>query len=276
MSSLTFWIKVARPAQCLIAGIATYVIALLSNGHDWFTASNIAASMTMFIGVMGASLFHYGAARRIYARKYWDMVEASRPWVLITLGIIIFCFSSLIAFIYLPKSCFWITIINSLGISLYARVLSKHWSTKNVVIAFICTTPVLMGWLSGNNLHPALPYFFAIAFFSYLGREIFKDINDMKANNGIRVTLPIWLGNIKRALWVAYASISCSCIFLLFLFNTFRNASILAETFYILAIIAFALIPFVAKKKGIRSLPSVVTIANSSILISAFALKIAI
>lgn len=273
MRSLKFWIKVTRPTQCLIAGLATYVIALLSNGHDWLTASKIASSLSMSICVLGASLFHYGAANKMYARKNWDLVEVTKPWILIILGSMAFLVSSLIAYCYLPKICVCITIVNSLGIGFYSRVLSRHWSTKNPFIAFICSTPVLIGWLSGNNMHPSLPYFFAIVFFSYLGREIFKDINDIEVNGGIRVTLPIWLGSIKHALWIAYTSIVCSCIFMLFLFNIYKTASIYAETFYLIALITFCLIPFVYLKKGIRSLPHVITIANSLIIMSILALK---
>lgn len=275
MSSFKFWIKVARPDQCLIAALATWTIALLSNGHDIWSANKVAAAMTILIEVMGASIFHYGAARKMYARKYWDLVEGSRPWILVTVGSLLMIIAVSIAFHYLPRICFWIAMADTLSISLYARVLSKHWVTKNTVIAFVCTTPVLMGWLAGNHIHPALPYFFVIVFFSYLGREIFKDINDIEANNGIRITLPIWLGSAKKALWVAYTSILLSCICLLLLFDAYQTATLFAETFYLIALLVFLTIPLAAKIKGVRILPRIVTIANSAVLISALALRLA-
>jgi len=275
LRSFKFWLKVTRLDQCLIAALATWVIALLSNGHDWWSVNKIAASMTMFIGVMGASVFHYGAARKMYARKYWDLIDGSRPWILITVGSPLIITAVSIAFCYLPRICFWIAIVDTVSISLYAIILSKYWITKNTVIAFVCTTPVLMGWLAGNHIHPALPYFFVMVFFSYLGREIFKDINDIEANKGLRVTLPIWLGSIQKALWVAYTSILLSCICLLLLFDAYKEATIFAEVFYLIALLVFLIIPLAAKIKGVRILPRIVTIANSAILISALALRLA-
>ena len=114
MRSLKYWLKVTRPDQSLIAGLATYAIALISNGHDWLSINKIAASVTMFLMVMGSSLFHYGAAHRMYARKYWDRIEGSRPWLLITLGSIVMLISLNVAYNYLPRVCFLIAMIDTI------------------------------------------------------------------------------------------------------------------------------------------------------------------
>ena len=62
------------------------------------------------------------------------------------------------------------------------------------MIAFVCASPILLGWFAGHRLNPSVPYGITVTFFAYLTREIVKDIQDREANHGYRHTLPLWLG----------------------------------------------------------------------------------
>jgi hypothetical protein len=44
-----------------LGGIAAWIVALLSNGPDWFNAHKVFAGIVMALSVWGASVWHYGA-----------------------------------------------------------------------------------------------------------------------------------------------------------------------------------------------------------------------
>ncbi|MFH0853388.1 MAG: UbiA family prenyltransferase [bacterium] len=186
----------------------------------------------MGIGVLGASLFHFGAADKMYARKKHDCVPTTKPWILTTLGSLAIILSVFIAFRYLPRAAQALVVADALVILLYARVLARHWVTKNAVIAFICITPILLGWLSGHRLHAGIPLAIAVVFTAIWAREILKDISDIRANEGIRVTLPMWIG-IRGARIVAGALL-CLSVF---------GLAVLSKQFFTMP--AYVLAPYV-------------------------------
>ena len=276
MSSFTFWRKVLRPEQALLGALATWVVAILSDGNDWISLPKLAAACTIFLNIVGASVFHYGAARRMYARKEWDRIDVHHPRMLIVGGSSLLLASSAVAFATLPVTCFWITVGNAVAISCYARWLAKHWVTKNVIIAMVCTTPVIIGWLSGHRLHPALPYLALATFFAYWTREIVKDYLDIKANEGIRVTLPLWLGyqHAHRALYVAASTALLATASLVSFGQMMMSAPMLAAFFYMLAIASFVVIAcWLTLRLHVRRLPMFITYGNSFLLLSTFCLK---
>lgn len=194
MSSLKYVYKVTRIEQCIIAGVSTWLIALLSNGPLWLNEPKVAAGISMFFSCMGASLFHYGRRHDVYARKWYDLVIVKRPNAIMACGLAAFACSILVAGIALPAICVQIAIFNLLVILLYANFLDQYWPFKNLVIALVCVTPIVMGWYSGHRLHPIVPYLIAAIFCTYLAREILKDIKDRDANRGIRFTMVMSLG----------------------------------------------------------------------------------
>ncbi|MBU0707236.1 UbiA family prenyltransferase [Patescibacteria group bacterium] len=248
MRSFYFWFRVCRPHNCLTAALGTWIIALLSNGPEWITSVKLAASLSMGIGCLGASLFHYGAANKMYARKHWDNVEVENPKLLIVLGLLAFAVSILLALMFLPTTTWFVVFYNTIAIVLYSRVLSRHWVTKNVVIAVVCTTPILLGWLSGQRLHSAVPFGIITIFCAYWAREIVKDVTDIEANQGIRVTLPIWLG-IVWARRIAGIFASLGFISLLALGNQLKTESTLVTLPYLCSLPLFFMIAYSLLKR---------------------------
>lgn len=214
MRSLNYCLQVVRPQLILITALATWIVAMLSNGPDWFTTPKIASPIVMALSVLGASLYHFGAANPMYTRKSESL--SIGPLVragLIVLGLAGMFGAACIAFAYLNSICQMIVIIDSVIIVAYASILSRHWLTKNLLIAFVCVSPVLLGLFSGHRLHPSVPYGITVTFFAYLAREIIKDIQDRVANNGYRMTLPLWLG-VKPARRIAAGIIVVALIVL--------------------------------------------------------------
>lgn len=202
MSSLKYVYKITRIEQCLTAGFGTWLISLLSNGPLWFNTPKVAVAICMFFSVLGASLYHYGRRADVYERKWYDQVIVNRPDLLKFWGSIAFGISLLIALVYLPVACFWITLFNFLAIMFYANFLDQYWPWKNLIIALVCTTPVMAGWFSGHRMHPVVPPLIVGITGIYLGREMIKDVVDRFANQGKRFTMVMDLG-VERTLKIA-------------------------------------------------------------------------
>jgi len=214
MNTFRYLKKITRPEQCLTAALATFVVALLSNGPSWFTAEKIAAPITIALSVLGASLWHYGARYDVYAKKHWDVVTVIHPQRLLFFGCVSFIMSVVVAFLFLPKACTLIAFINVFIIVFYARRLDQYWPWKNLVIALVCTSPLIIGWLSGQHVHSIVLPMIIATFFIYLAREILKDIQDREANHGLRFTMVMDIG-VKASLRIAGAMLCIAILVLL-------------------------------------------------------------
>ena len=195
MNSIVLCLKVSRFWHVVFAATATWVIAMLSNGPHWFTTAKVVSSAVMGLSVLSASLYHFGAANPMYARKNEVLsVSLLVRGGLIGLGILGMAGAVYLSVNYLNTSCQIVVALDALIIAAYAGILSRHWATKNLLMAFVCASPVLLGWLVGHRLHPAVPYGIGVTFLTYLTREVVKDIQDRVVNHGHRITLPLWLG----------------------------------------------------------------------------------
>ncbi len=178
--------KITRPAVIVAGVLGTWVISIVSNGHDIFALNKIAAATSIGFSCLGSSVCHYGIAYKVYKDKWYDPVPIKKPYLFVLTGLCFFVISILITFATLPSRCVDVAIFIPLAIVLYGKYLSKHWATKNVVIATVCITPALMGWQTGSHTPEILPYAIGIIFFAYIAREIILDIRDIQANKGHR------------------------------------------------------------------------------------------
>ncbi|MBI4092799.1 MAG: UbiA family prenyltransferase [Candidatus Kerfeldbacteria bacterium] len=195
MRSLHLWTRAIRLQHCIAAALGTWVVALLSNGAQWVNAPKVAAPIAMAFCVAGASLYHYGAAREIYVRKSERLwIEFQPRIVLLSAGLGSFGISLLITGLLLNPMCFGLVLFNVLAIILYARRLDRHWITKNTVITTVIASPVLVGWFAGHRMNPMTPWLLGSIAAAYMAREIVKDVDDILANQGRRVTLPMEVG----------------------------------------------------------------------------------
>lgn len=137
------------------------------------------------------------------------------PLSLLIVGGALFLSSIFLAWEFLPGQCVAIAVINAVTILLYARFLDQYWPFKNLSIAAICVTPLILGWFSGHRLNPIVPPLILSAFFFYLSREIFKDVMDLQANRGKRFTMVMSIGN-TAAIRVGGVMLVCSLAMILY------------------------------------------------------------
>lgn len=225
--------------MCVMAFLSAWILANLSEASS---ADRLWVSLAAALSCLGASLFHYGANTQVYSRKE-ERIDIDDPRPLIFWGIIALLASVLTEALTANVVCAILAITNAIILWFYAANLSKHWLTKNVVIAWVCATPALSGWLVGTYSHPASKYLLAMVFISFLAREIIKDVCDIKANHGIRVTLPMVIG-ITGALLIAALGAVGGAI-----------ASFMASPYFSTAPVAGMILLFVAARLVITGEP---------------------
>ncbi len=215
---LSFLNSLFRPILPIAGGMTAWVISQAC-GANYRTS--LAAALAIGLSTIGASLYHIGDRHEIYARKA-ERVEVKDPKLMVFLGQIVFSCSIAVAVLWLPKTCIFVCMFNSITIAAYSARLSGHWKTKNLTMAIVCSTPVAIGWFAGNFGHPIVPWALAIAAVAHLSRELVKDVEDRIANHGFRVTLPMVLGPDKT-LQIAGGLLLIAAILPIFIFRFTRN-----------------------------------------------------
>lgn len=182
--------KLTRPTLPIASGLAAWIIAKFCAAD---ANSALASATAIALSTLGASFYHFGAANWMHARKS-DRLALKNPQTITLIALTIFCVSISISVLFLPPICTLICLFNTLAIAAYSVKLSNNWTTKNITMSVICTTPIVIGWLSGNNTHPIVIWAIAIAALAHFAREVVKDVKDIIANEGKRITLPMILG----------------------------------------------------------------------------------
>lgn len=185
--------KLFRPILPLSSALAAWIISQACGAE---VHTSMAAAASIALSTVGASFYHYGGANWMYTRKS-ERLKFNDPQLVMLIGLTIFCISIAIAVQWLPKQCVYICLFNTLSVAAYSAKLSSHWTTKNLTMGLVCATPVAIGWQAGHVTHPIVPWAFSIAVIAHLSREMIKDVKDILANNGRRVTLPMILGTDK-------------------------------------------------------------------------------
>jgi len=91
--------------------------------------------------------------------------------------------------------CISIAIIASLLLAFYATMFSRAGLVGNIVVAFETGFLFVFGEaVTGTLFSPVISSLFLLALVSTLARELYKDIEDVKADRGFRRTLPIKIG----------------------------------------------------------------------------------
>ena len=211
--------KLVRPILPISGGVATWIIAKFCQASF---EQALAASLSIAFGIIGASFYHYGGANWMYARKS-ERLKFKNPEIIRFIGLFTFSISITIATLWLPRPCVLICLFNTLAIAGYSAKLSSHWTTKNILMSLVCITPIVIGWQAGTETHPIVFWGMAIAGPAYFAREVIKDVKDIIANHGKRVTLPMVLGP-ERALQLSGALLIIAT-FLLFGFLQFTKTT---------------------------------------------------
>lgn len=230
VSRLFLLYRLVRPILPILSGLAAWIIARFSEATF---IQSLAAAISIALSTVGASFYHFGGANWMYTRKS-DRFKFKDPEVLRLIGLVIFSLSICIATFYLPKQCVLICVFNTLAIAAYSAKLSSHWATKNITMAIVCLTPVVIGWQAGTATHPITYWGIGIAFIAYLSREMIKDVKDINTNEGKRITLPMILG-IDKVLQISGGLLFVATILSLAILQFTKNP------FQIILVVATAL-----------------------------------
>ncbi len=237
MASKFRWIRYLRIVHSLSAGLATWLISVLC-AHGAEPAGARTAAMAIALSCMGCSLFHVGAAQGMYRRKVVDNFQTARPKLVAMLGgALLLAAIAIGGSLHRPLATAILT-YNAVAVILYARLLSCHWATKNLTIALVITSPIPLGWVVAGSTHPIVLPTALFVLLAYWTREIAKDIEDIRANEGVRVTLPLWLG-VRGATRIAAAFSAIALILLLDIGTLLLHSGSLPLTFYGLALALF-------------------------------------
>ncbi len=211
------YLKILRPSVCILTVLGLVVGALIAGTFS--TTFTFALALLVAFLICGA-----GNVINDYFDQSIDKINAPGrpiPSGKISLKNALYYFYLLTIFgvmlsYFVSVYYLFIVIFNWVIASLYPWKAKKIPILKNVFVAYLAASSFLAaGFISGISIPTVLIFFVLVGFIVTLGREIIKDIEDVKGDkkSGIK-TLPIILGE-KKAKAIAYAIIFLGCIFLI-------------------------------------------------------------
>ncbi len=191
-----YW-KIIRPNVCFLAVLGVFVGALLSSVYD--AALILPALAAAFFICAGGNVINdffdfeidkiNKPKRPLPSGKISPERALSYYLLLSAVGI------GLSLFVSAPF--FWIAVFNFMVSTLYAWKLKKIAIVGNITDSFLAAVTFLAGGLIGgiDILNSPVLMLAFIAFLTTMGREIFKDVEDMKGDKALGArTLPILAG----------------------------------------------------------------------------------
>lgn len=154
--------------------------------------------------------------------------ERVQPNELLILSLVLFA-SGLVLSFFVNLLCFGLVCFTIVFIFLYELFFKKMGFAGNIVVAFLSAMSFTFGSSAVGNPLASL-FLSIIAFLLFTGREILKDVEDVKGDEGVRDTLPMSVGE--------------------------RNAAIVGSVF-ILAGVLFTPIPYLFNQLGVGYLISI-------------------
>ncbi|MCS7109649.1 MAG: UbiA family prenyltransferase [Candidatus Micrarchaeota archaeon] len=218
-SNLTFllnaFFKLVRIEHALMYAVAVLIGAIIVGGISALTTSVLLAALVSILLEFGAfALNDYVDLRadKINRRTDRPLVTGEiSPRAALFIGLFSFVFANVIALFYLPTEAFFIILLFTFLSLAYDLMLKNTPLIGNAIIALTMAVPFFFGAFV-YALESKMPSFqiqpviclSGIAFFVGLGREIMKDIEDMKGDKYIGgKTLPILIGKKNSAKVVA-------------------------------------------------------------------------
>jgi geranylgeranylglycerol-phosphate geranylgeranyltransferase len=208
--SLEGFVKITRPVNSVVAGLAAVVAYLIATGTIIPTV--------ILIFVIVALITAAGNIINDYFDADIDRInrpERPIPSGTVTMGAakriaVVFFLAGICASVFTTPLCLGIAIFNSLLLVAYASRFKGTPLIGNIVVSYLSASMFLFGgalngWTGLVHIVPIA----VITFFSMLTRELLKDAEDVKGDMaGGAETLPIRIG-IKKTSLLAFM---CACI----------------------------------------------------------------
>ena len=196
------YIEILRPFNALMAAVAVAVSFFLAGGTGY---SFLFASASVFL-VLGA-----GMVVNDYFDKDIDAKNKPRRPIpsgrvrendAVIYSLTLFFFGVGCAGV-LGIETLLIALTTCLLLLFYAQRFAGMPGIGNVIVSVSTGLAYIFGAAAaGNTFHPLLLGFAVVTLLSTFSREVYKDVEDMKADYGFRTTLPIKFGR-KKAMRIA-------------------------------------------------------------------------
>lgn len=189
-------LRLTRPGNALLSALAVWAGALASNAP-------ILPSWPVALGMLAAVAFAAaGNVRNDLADVDVDRVAhpgrplvtgAASPRAARTLSLVLYACSLLAALLVGLVPLALVAVALPL-MEAYERALKARGFPGNLAIGLLASAPFLMGALAAGRVGPAVLALALLAALATVGREILKDIEDVRADEGRRRTLPLRVG----------------------------------------------------------------------------------
>jgi geranylgeranylglycerol-phosphate geranylgeranyltransferase len=185
LSKIKYWIRITRPNNVLIAVLSVWVAAIVAGGIDP-VYNLVLATLSAALITMGANVIN-----DIFDVEIDRINKPERPLpsgkVSMHEAYFIFIFSYILAWVLawqVSYQVFLVALIFGLLLILYSFLLKRKVLIGNFVVSLTTGMAFVFGGMAVNRvagtLFPAL-----FAFFFHFGREIIKDLQDVKGDRAI-------------------------------------------------------------------------------------------
>jgi geranylgeranylglycerol-phosphate geranylgeranyltransferase len=159
--------------------------------------ASIAAFLVTGAGNVLNDYYDYKLDKKAHPERPIPSGEVS-PKDALTFAMMLFTTGILIT-ILINWMCVMIAILNTALLFQYEKKYKAKGLSGNVIISYLTASVFLFGGASVLSFK-FVPIFFLLALFANVGREITKDIEDMKADAAFRKTLPLTSGKKTAAI----------------------------------------------------------------------------
>lgn len=205
MFAASGYVRILRPVNCAMAALAVFIGAKTALGSAGSLQSAFPVAKLIFAST--AAFLICGAGNTI--NDFFDYVidTINKPFRPIPKGEVrlrsarmysIFLFLAGIFFsIFINFLAFLLALLNSALLYLYAAEIKKKGGfMKNILVSYLVASPFLYGSFAtlGRFYAPQVIALALLAFLANMGREIVKDIEDLKGDRSAALTLPSLYG----------------------------------------------------------------------------------
>jgi len=190
MNFLEF-IKIIRPIDCIIAGLGAFIGYSLSIQEIQYSNLLLYAMLSVFFVCAGGQTindyFDLELDKKTNKNKPLAKGTISKNTALVY-ALILFFIGIGFGFA-INELAMIIAILFSILLIAYSALMKKIKFIGNLVVSFSVAFTILFGAVISMNFKLPL-ILFAAAFFANTSREIIKDLEDLKTEKGIKITLP--------------------------------------------------------------------------------------
>ncbi len=204
------YIEIIRPVNGVMAAVAVVVGYIVAGGAVWGASIAYAMAAAFLILSGGMAINDYYDLDIDAKTKKYRPIPSGRmkESTALAYSAVLFAVGIMLSWL-VNASAFAIATTASLLLVLYAKSLSKKAFTGNLVVAVNTGLTFVFGAaVAGGVLMTEVIALAGMALFATLAREIYKSIQDMGEDKGVRETLPIKIGISKSRMIATFSLVS--------------------------------------------------------------------